>query len=452
MSSNSLQLRPYQEGAIDLIRKHKKFALFLFMGAGKTLISLSAVKILLEEGKIKNVLILAPLNVAKTTWPDEIDKWSEFKNISYNVVTGGCGIKDRESKLTNRADITIVNIDMVKWLYDNNHIDWDMVILDESSSVKNSKSKRFNCLKKFKYEYMVALSGTPTPKNYLDLWSQIYLLDNGASLGKTFNNYKLKYFNPVGYKGYNWMPKDENVIFDKVKHIVCTIKPEEYITLPDRIDILTSVPLPDPKEYTQFEKSYILKPKDHEGELEPITIKAVLWNKLAQFCSGSVYMTNEESEIKSIFIHDEKLKALETIIENNPEENILVAYWYKSDLERLKVKFPDALTFTPDTKKMWDLGLVKILLCHPIKDGYGLNLQFGGSTIVWFSMNWDLEKYLQFNARVHRFGQKKPVVINHLIATLPCGKKTLDKIIYEALQIKDICQAKLMEHLLRNFE
>lgn len=452
MGAGNLVLRSYQKAAVNLIKDKKKFGLFLFMGAGKTLITLSAIKELLQEKKIKNVLITAPLQVVKSTWPSEIQKWSEFNGLSYNIITGDVTPHKRHLLAHNKADITIVNFDMLKWLSDNKYTSWDMLVIDESSAFKSNKSERFRKVKKFSYDYLIELSGTPTPKNYLDLWSQIYLLDQGEALGKSFSAFKIKYFNPEGYRGYNWVPKDSKVIFERIKDLVCTIKPEEYLSLPEKIDVLTHVNLPVSKEYKNFAKSFILKLEADKVDMEAVATKAILINKLAQFCSGAVYITSDDSETNCLKIHDAKLDALETILENNPDENILVAYRYKSDLKRLKDKFKHAVELTDDNIILWNQGKIKMMLCQPASAGFGLNLQTGGSTIVWFSMTWNLEHYLQFNARLHRFGQSKPVVINHLIASLDCGTKTVDQLIYEALQDKSMNQEKLMESLLRSFE
>jgi SNF2 family DNA or RNA helicase len=293
---------------------------------------------------------------------------------------------------------------------------------------------------------MTLLSGTPTPNNYLDLWSQLYLLDKGEALGKHYTKFRHNYFYPVDYMQYKWVPKNPDDIFNKVKHLVCTIKPEDCVSLPEKINVITKVNIPA-KSYEDLKNKYILS--DNEQTVAA-TRNNILLNKLAQYCGGAVYETDEDVSLKTIHIHDAKLDALETIIENNPNENILVAYKYKSDLIRLQNRFKHAQVLTIDNIAEWNSGKVKLMLCQPASCSMGLNLQFGGSTIVWFSMTWNLEHYLQFNGRLHRHGQTKPVVINHLVAKLPKSIKTVDEIIFNSLQLKNISQDKLMNELIKD--
>lgn len=445
MLTNKLELRSYQKAAVNLIKDNIRYGLFLFLGAGKTVSTLTAISELLKENKIKRVLILAPLNIAKSTWKDEIEKWDELKHLQYEICTGDMTHHKRSLAVHKQCDIVISNFDNIKWLHKNKYTTWDMVVVDESSAFKSYKSLRFKMLKTFKYTYMTLLSGTPTPNNYLDLWSQMYLLDNGGALGKHYTKFRRNYFYPTDYMQYKWAPKNPDDIFNKIKHLVCTIKAEDCVNLPDKINIITKVNIPE-KGYEDLKNKYILT---DNGQTALATKNNVLLNKLAQYCSGAVYETDEDVSLKTIHIHDAKLDALETIIENNPDENILVAYKYKSDLLRLQARFKNAQVLSTDNIADWNSKKIKLMLCQPASCSMGLNLQFGGNIIVWFSLTWNLEHYLQFNGRLHRPGQTKPVIVNHLVAKLP-RIKTVDQIIINSLYLKNISQKKLMFELLKD--
>lgn len=428
-------LHPYQIKAIDFILYKKKCALFLDMGLGKTVITLTAISRLLNEFSISKILIIGPLRVVNNVWHNEIQKWEHLKHISYSIITGN--EKERLQALNKDVDIYLINRENVHWLY-NHCTSWDMIVLDESSSFKNSSSKRFKALKKFKYDYIVELTGTPSPNTLLDLWSQIYLIDKGERLGKTFYLYKENYFF-CDYTGYNYAPVYAPTIFNAISDITLSMQAEDYVQLTDKIEITTKVKLPyfNMKTYNEIRKEFIANIGNNE-----ITVfnAAVLSNKLLQFCNGAIYDENKNI----IEIHDAKLDALEDLIEDNPNENILVAYNYKSDLIRLQKRFKHAIAMDKDGKNidLWNKGEIKLLLCHPASSGKGLNLQHGGHIIIWFGLTWNLEDYLQFNARLHRIGQSKPVIINHIIA-----ENCIDEIIMKVLNNKNVNQNILLNAL-----
>lgn len=428
-------LHSYQNKAVDFILNKKKCALFLDMGLGKTVITLTAIAKLLNEFSISKILIIAPLRVVNNVWHNEIQKWEHLKFITYSIVTGN--EKERLEALKKNADIYLINRENVQWLY-NHCITWDMIVLDESSSFKNSSTKRFKALKKFKYDYIVELTGTPSPNGLLDLWAQIYLVDKGERLGKTMYIYKERYFF-CDYSGFNYSPIYPPTIFNAISDITLSMKAEDYVQLPDKIEITTKVKLTyfNLKTYNEIRKEFIANIGNKE-----ITVSnaAVLSNKLLQFCNGAIYDENKNI----IEIHDAKLDALEDLIEDNPDENILVAYNYNSDLTRLQKRFKDAVVMDKEGRNvdLWNKGEIKLLLCHPASSGKGLNLQHGGHIIIWFGLTWNLEDYLQFNARLHRIGQSKPVIINHIIA-----ENCIDEIIMKVLSNKDRNQNTLLDAL-----
>lgn len=427
-------LHPYQLKAIDFILFKKKCALYLGMGLGKTVITLTAIQKLLDEFSISKILIIAPLRVTNHVWHNEIQKWDHLKHLTYSIVTGT--EKKRIQALEKTADIYLINRENVPWLYSKKLLTWDMIVLDESSSFKNPTSKRFKALKKFHYDYMVQLSGTPSPNGLLDIWSQIYLLDKGYRLGKTFNEYKYRYFTS-DYYGYNFTPIDSSMICKTIADLALSMQTEDYIKLPPKIDIISKVKIGFYSKYKELEKEFTALIKDSE-----ITTfnAATLTNKLLQFCNGAIYDENKNI----IEIHNAKLDALNEIIEDNRNENILVAYNFKSDLKRLLKRFPNAVVMDKDgvNINLWNKGQIKLFLCHPVSAGKGLNLQNGGNIIIWFGLTWNLEDYIQFNARLYRQGQIKPVIINHIIA-----EDCIDERIMKVLEKKDLNQQSLFQAL-----
>ena len=437
-------LHNYQNKAISFIKEKKRCGLFLFLGAGKTATTLTAIKDLSDSFAVNKTLIIAPLRVANTVWKQEASKWSHLKDMTVQVCTGS--ERQRLAALQSDAEVYVVNRDVVQWLVEHYRDKWpfDCVIVDESSSFKNSTSRRFKSLKKvLPYtNYMVLLTGTPSPNGLLDLWAQMYLVDLGASLGRTKTAYSQRFFES-DYMGYKLTPKagSQEKIQELIAPHVLSMVAEDYLELPDRVDLVELVDLP-PKalqEYKDFERNLFIEL--HDGEQIEALSAAVMANKLLQFCSGSMY-TDEAGNYTEI--HDAKLDALQELIETNDDENILVAYNFKSDLARLKKRFPEGrvLDHEPQTVIDWNEGRIKLLFAHPASAGHGLNIQHGGSMIVWFSLNWSLELDQQFNARLHRQGQTKPVRIIRLIA-----KGCLDERVMQVIQSKDAVQSKLINAL-----
>ncbi len=428
------ELHQYQLRNVEFIKNIKKCALYLGMGMGKTVITLTAIANLLDEFSIAKVLIIAPKYVTKNVWDKEISKWEHLKHLTYSIVIGNH--KQKSKALDINADIYITNRENVNWLYKNKFTNWDMIVIDESSSFKNPESKRFKYLKKFSYEYMVQLSGTPSPNSLLDLWSQIYLLDSGKRLGKTMYGYKQNHFNS-DYMGYTYVPKNADNIYKLISDITLSMQTNDYLELPPKLNVITSIDNPALIQYKELEKEFITKIRDYE-----ITTfnAATLTGKLLQFCNGAVY-----DELKNtIHIHDAKLDALNSIIEDNPNETILVAYNFKSDLQRLQEKFKYSVKLDGSASVIdrWNNKKIKLLLAHPASSGKGLNLQQGGNIIVWFGLTWNLEDYLQFNARLNRQGQTRPTIINHIVI-----KNSIDEMILNKLEDKNNTQQSLFKAL-----
>lgn len=437
-------LHGYQETAIKFIKDNKRVALWLGLGLGKTTSSLTAASDLLDSMAINRVLVVAPLRVANTVWAQEVAQWSHLKHLRVAVCTGS--EKQRLSALQHEADIYTINRENIPWLVKHYAKKWpfDAVIIDESSSFKNAGSQRFKALKKvLPYtEYFIELTGTPSPNSLLDIWSQIYLLDFGQSLGRTMTAYKQRFFEQ-DYMGYNFTPRKgaADQIYKLVEPFVLSMSAEDYLELPDRIDVNEFIDLPakSAKAYADFERTLFAELDDGE-EIEAISA-AALANKMLQWANGAVYTDDQGNWAET---HKAKLDALSELVEQNEGENILVAYNYKSDLARLTERFPDAVVLdkNPETITAWNRGEIPMLLAHPASAGHGLNLQRGGAIAVWFGLCWSLENYQQFNARLHRQGQTRPVRIVHIVA-----RDTIDERVLVVLDSKDFGQRKLLEAL-----
>jgi SNF2 family DNA or RNA helicase len=432
------ELRSYQLRAIDYIIEKKRCGLALDMGLGKTISSLTAF-VKLHNIEVKKLLIIAPLNVAKNVWHNEILNWEHTKHLTYSICIGT--EKERLEALNKDVDVYIINQENIAWMYKKGFKKYGMIIVDESHCFKNHTSKRFRSLKKFTSKYIVLLSGTMMPKSYLDVWAQQFLIDKGESLGKTMSQYLHDYFlyNSRTYDYFCLYPDD---IADCLKANWLSMKSEDYLELPDKILNNISVEIDNYHEYKKFEKEYLLKIND--AEITAVNA-AVLSNKLLQYCNGAIY-----DEYKNyIEIHNNKLDSLEQIIENYPEENILIAFNFKCDENRIKSKFKHAITLNSknitEIEQKWNKKQIKLLLCQ-CSTAKGLNLQQGGRIIVWFGLTWNMENYKQFNARLHRQGQTKPVVIYHLVAS-----KCMDERVLNVLQTKDLSQEELIK-ILKNEE
>ena len=436
-------LHGYQERAVAFIQEKRRCGLFLDMGLGKTSSTLTAISDLRDSFAIHKVLVIAPLRVANSVWAQETRKWAHLKHLRVSVCTGSQ--KARLTALQADADVFVINRENIDWLVENTK-KWpfDMVVIDESSSFKNASSQRFKALRRVlpQTEYMVLLTGTPSPNGLLDIWSQMYLIDFGHSLGRTMGAFKQRFFEP-DYMGYKFTPREgaADKIHDLMASTVIHMSAEDYLELPSRIDLIERVDMPPAvlDRYKNFEKTLFTELEDGQ-EIEAMTA-AVLANKLLQYANGAMY-TNEDGRWS--LVHDEKLDRLGEIIEDNQGENILIAYNYRSDLERLKKRFPEAVVLdkSQETIDRWNRGEIKMLLAHPASAGHGLNLHGGGATIVWFGLTWSLELYQQFNARLHRQGQTKPVKILHVIA-----RKTIDERVLDVLSSKNATQKQLLAAL-----
>lgn len=428
------KLHKYQIKSVNYILNKKKCALYIDMGLGKTVITLTAIVELLKTGKIRKVLIIGPLRVINNVWHNEIIKWEHTRHLTWSIVTGN--EEQRLAALRKDANIYLINKENVIWTTLWDYTSWDMIVIDESTCVKNAASKRFKSLKRFKYDYMVQLTGIPSPKNLIDLWSQIYLLDQGKRLGKSIYQYTNMYFHP-DYSGYNYICHNREEIYRKISDITMCLAASDYVRLPAKIKLNTYVDIGEHNHYKELKKEFITK--IHNTDI--IALNAgVLTGKLLQFCNGAIY----DADRNIIEIHDAKIRALEEIIEGNSNENLLVAYNFKSDLLRLKKHFPSAVILDKEGSQIekWNNGEIRLMLCHPASCGKGLNLQKGGNTIIWFSLTWNLEDYLQFNGRLHRQGQKKPVVINHILA-----KNCIDEVVLKMLTEKKMSLDNLLDYL-----
>lgn len=446
-----MKYRPheYQKAAEEKIIELPAVGLFLDMGLGKTVITLSAInRLMYEMFAVQRVLVIAPKRVAEDTWGRESQKWDHLKHLKLSRVLGTK--EQRIRALESDADIYIINRENVKWLVDQcqakRRWPFDMVVIDELSSFKSSKSQRFRALKKATplIKRIVGLTGTPTPNGLLDLWPQIYLLDRGERLGKTISGYRERYFLPRqrnGYTVFNWELKEgaDRAIHEKIKDICISMSAEDYLELPERMNNVINVRLSDQemKIYRTMEKEQILTLED--SDIVALSAGTVA-GKLLQMANGAVY--DQEGGYR--IIHDRKLEALEEIIDTT-DEPVLVFYNFQHDYdrlaERLQKYFPKSLD-TADDIQDWNGGKIRILLAHPASVGHGLNIQDGGRTIIWFGLTWSLELYQQANARLYRQGQRKNVIIHHLVAA-----GTIDEQVMAALEKKDTGQKALLDAL-----
>lgn len=435
----------YQRVAIDALLTHTHYGLMLDMGLGKTVITLTAIRALLDDWAISKVLIIAPKKVADSTWATEAQKWDHTKGLRVVKVMGS--EDKRRQALATDADIYIINREMLVWLCEQyKQLPFDMLIIDESSNFKNPQAKRFKALKKQRgvFSRIVLLTGTPAPNTLEDLWAQVYLLDAGERLGRTITAYRSKYFTPAMTNGhvvysYKLRKGADTAIHSKIRDICLSMKKQDVmdeITMQDGyISRVVKVSLTPDEEatYNDMERDFVLAlPQD---EVISAASAAALSNKLLQLANGSVY--TDEGDV--VTIHTRKVDALKEIASR--EGNLLVFYNFKHDREAIRAAFPDAVDLSDDeTLQAWDAGKIKMLLAHPASAGYGLNLQQGGHVIVWYGMTWSLEQYLQANARLNRQGQTHLVTIYHLLTT-----GTIDSQVMRALERKEKGQNALLE-------
>ena len=433
----------YQRYAAEFIITHPISALLLDMGLGKTSITLTAINnLLFDSFEIHKVLVVAPLRVARDTWSSEIEKWEHLKNLQYSVVIGTA--QERISALSTPADIYIINRENIQWLVEESGLpfDFDMAVIDELSSFKNHQSKRFRAFMKSrpKLKRIVGLTGTPAGNGLMDLFAEFKLLDMGERLGRLIGQYRNTYFQPDKRNGmviysYKPLPNAEQQIYDKISDITISMKATDHLKMPELISSECTVQFSkkEKEKYDRLKKDLIFSTEDNEVTAANA---ASLSNKLSQMANGAVYSDDE----RIIEIHDRKLDALEDIIESMNGKSLLVAYWFKHDLERIRKRFEIREIKSSEDISDWNSGKIPVALIHPASAGHGLNLQSGGSTLVWFGLTWSLELYQQTNARLWRQGQTADtVVIQHIIV-----KGTIDEQIMKALKTKDTTQAALI--------
>lgn len=438
----------YQKRATELVISTPKIGLFLDMGLGKTVITMTAIQdLMFDRFEVSRVLVIAPKRVAEDTWTREHAKWDHLKDLKISKVLGTAA--QRRKALEAEADIYVIGRDNVVWLVEHLqkvHKGWpfDMVVIDELSSFKNPQAKRFRALRKAMpyVKRVVGLTGTPSPNGLMDLWAEVYLLDRGERLGSTLGAYRERYFRPGarnGYVVYKWdaLPGARKEIEAKISDICVSMSAADYLRLPKRIDNVIPVQLSSAEmaAYKTMEAEQLLQIED--DDIAALNAAAVM-TKLLQIANGSVYAVDG----KVVQIHNAKLEALEEIIDTT-DGPVLVFYSYKHDLAAIQgsIKGARVLNSTADIAD-WNAGKVQVLLAHPASVGYGLNLQEGGHVIVWYGLTWSLELYQQANARLYRQGQEKPVIIHHLIA-----EGTVDEEVMQALQHKDTSQAALLSAL-----
>lgn len=459
-------LHKYQKACVEHIITHPFCGVFLDMGLGKTVSTLTAINYLMFDYlEINSVLVIAPKRVAESVWQEEAEKWDHLKHLCFSKIIGSA--KQRISAVMDtKADIYIISRDNVAWLcalYGGGKLPFDMVVIDELSSFKSYKSERFKALRGARpyLKRLVGLTGTPAPNGLIDLWPQIYLMDRGERLEKTISRYREKYFRPGQTNGhvvysYDLMSDSEYLIHKKIEDICISMKADDYLEMPERTDNYIKLKMPEQikKQYDDFEKNKVLDLFKSEQEYldnadkwvdKPVEINAVnaaaLSNKLLQFANGAVYDENR----KVFPIHDIKLEVLKEIIEDANDQSVLVAWTFQFDRDRimdyLKKYKPRELKTNKDIED-WNAGKIQVMLAHPASAGHGLNLQAGGNLIVWFGQTWSLELYQQFNARLYRQGQKNHVIINHLIL-----QGTHDEDVIRALKSKDKKQNALMDSI-----
>lgn len=446
-------LHDYQVRGVGHIIDNEYCALFLDMGLGKTVTTLTAIKELLDNCIISNALVIAPKKVTQVTWSDEIKNWEHLQGLTISVIDGTA--KQRREAMAAKADIYAVSRDNIVWLvleHGGVKLPYDMVVIDELSSFKNHASKRFRAMRKVRkfIPRVVGLTGTPAPNGLIDLFAQMYLIDEGQRLGKTVTAYRDRFFRPGKRNGdivYTYelkAPQDETEqqISDLISDITISMTAEDYLKMPDKIMLYDYVDLA-PKVlgmYRDFEKEQILELINSD---EPISAAsaAALSNKLQQFANGAIY--DAERNVKDL--HDEKLDKLEELVEAANGEPVLIAYSYKHDLERIMQKlkaYKPVKLEKPEHISDWNAGKIPVLVTHPASAGHGLNLQKGGHNIIWFGNTWSLELYQQFNARLYRQGQGKPVTIHHIVT-----RGTIDEKIIKSLDGKRETQDGLMESI-----
>ena len=445
-------LHEYQNYCVEYLKTHPEAMLFLSMGLGKSVTALTAIlDLMFDSFDIGKVLVIAPLRVAKTVWPEERDTWEHANFLKMSVIVGSA--KQREAAMRVPADIYVINRENVKWLVDyleKRRIPWpfDMVVIDELSSFKNHQSQRWKALRKVRPQIkrLVGLTGTPASNGLMDLWAETFLVDKGARLGRFITRYREAYFKPAGMNPYNGvvynyepLPGAEEAIYSKISDITVSMKALDYLDMPEQVLVNHFVDM-EPNErklYDDMKKQLLV---EVDGEEIDAANAAVLSGKLLQMANGAIY--NDERQMR--IIHNRKLEMLGDLIEQANGQNVLVAYWYQHDHERIQEYLTD-LGYKPRDLKSdqdiadWNAGKIQVGLISPASAGHGLNIQKGGHILIWFSLIWSLEMYQQTNARLWRQGQKEVVTIHHIVT-----RDTVDGDVLNALKHKDMTQQNLI--------
>ena len=434
----------YQTQATGFIINHDEAAVFLGMGLGKSVIALTAIwQLVLDYFLVTRVLIIAPLRVARDTWPAEAVKWDHLEGLSLAVAVGSKA--ERLDALAKNSMVTVINRENIPWLVAHYGTSWpfDMVVIDELSSFKNHRAKRFTALVKMRpfVTRWVGLTGTPAANGLMDLWAQFRLLDGGTRLGRYITRFRDRWFVPDkrnGMQVFTYKPcaGAEDEIYEAISDITLSMKTTDHLKLPQLTVTTKQVKLASKERavYERLKQDLVI---ELDGQTVDAANAAALSGKLLQLASGAIY--NEQSQ--AITVHSAKLDALEDLLEAANGQNLLVAYWYKHDLERIIERFPNARVLkTAEDIAAWNNREIALGLIHPASAGHGLNLQAGGHLLIWFSLTWSLELYQQTNARLYRQGQTQPVTITHLAA-----EGTLDEAVLKALEAKNVTQAALIE-------
>lgn len=435
-------LHKYQEYSVNFIKSHNEAAVLLDCGLGKTAISLTAINdLMFDEFEVRKVLVICPLRVCYV-WRDEVTKWEHLKHLKLSIATGS--VTERINALKAKADIYVINRENVEWLIDKSGLkfDFDMVVIDELSSFKSYSAKRFKSLLKVRHliNRIVGLTGTPTSNGLMDLWAQYRILDYGKRLGRYITHYRNEYFKPDKRNGavvfsYKLLPGAEEAIYNKISDITISMKAVDYLDMPEKImnEVTVELSGEEMSVYKSMKNNMIMQ-LDDEKDIDAVNA-AALSNKLLQMSNGAVYDEDKKYHI----IHDKKLDALEDLIEQANGKPVLIAYWFKHDLERIKSRFKVREIKQDRDIKDWNAGKIEVAVIHPASAGHGLNLQSGGSTMIYFGLTWSLELYEQTNARLWRQGQKEIVVIHHIIT-----KGTIDESVMSALKSKEKTQDALI--------
>ena len=441
----------YQTYATNFILEHPISAVFFDMGLGKSVITLTAIfDLCLDSFLVRKVLVIAPLRVALDTWPSEIEKWDHLRGLTYSVAVGNEA--QRKAALLQRASVYIINRENVGWLVESSGLpfDYDMVVIDELSSFKSYQAKRFRALLKVRprVKRIVGLTGTPSSNGLMDLWAEFRVLDMGKRLGRFITHYRTAFFQPDKRNAqvvfsYKPLPGAEDAIYEKISDITISMRAGDYLDMPECVmnEVKVTLSEKERQAYDTMRSELVIS---LGGEAVDAGNAAALANKLSQMANGAVY--GEDKKI--LPLHDQKLVALEDLIEAANGKPVLVAYWFKHDLERIRARFTVREIKTAQDIADWNQGKIPVAVIHPASAGHGLNLQAGGSTLIWFGLTWSLELYQQTNARLWRQGQEAQTVVIHHIIT----KDTIDERIMSALRRKDKTHSALIDAVKANLE